>query len=87
MYIHPVKMDIHPKGTNKEKQMIATAMTRKEAKARLIQIDIDAANGMPTTGYVCKECEMPSPVGIGYASRAPQMTDVDSCPCGYSVKA
>lgn len=44
------------------------------------------------TGYVCKRCGFPSPVGVGYADAPP--TDytaaqlaVTSCPCGYSVRA
>ncbi len=62
-------------------------MTRKEARrAELIAQAIKEANGLPTTGFICKECGLPSPVGVGYASMAPEQTDVDACPCGYSVK-
>ncbi len=40
-----------------------------------------------TTGYVCKRCTGPSPVGVGYTDpTAPRMGDLDSCACGYSVK-
>lgn len=39
------------------------------------------------TGYVCKQCGGPSPMGVGYKTDEPDQRDVDACPCGYSVKA
>ncbi len=38
------------------------------------------------TGYICKQCGGASPVGIGYAANTPQVSDVESCPCGHSRK-
>lgn len=40
-----------------------------------------------TTGYVCKRCGGPSPVGVGYAIYGNHRArgDVAACPCGYSV--
>lgn len=37
-----------------------------------------------STGYVCKKCNGPAPVGIGYATSEPATGDVETCPCGYS---
>lgn len=42
--------------------------------------------GPESTGYTCKECNGPSPVGIGYPNGKPAATDVDTCPCGHSRK-
>jgi hypothetical protein len=36
------------------------------------------------TGYICKQCGDPSPVGVGYTTNAPATGDVETCPCGYS---
>lgn len=38
-----------------------------------------------TTGYICKKCGEPSPVGVGYTSAQPCTGDVARCPCGWSV--
>jgi hypothetical protein len=38
------------------------------------------------TGYICKQCSDPSPVGVGYASNQPATGDVETCPCGHSRK-
>lgn len=41
-------------------------------------------------GYVCKRCDGPSPVGVGYAvtadGAAQASAAADTCPCGYSVR-
>lgn len=39
-----------------------------------------------TTGYICKKCGEPSPVGVGYTSSQPRTGDLARCACGYSVK-
>lgn len=44
------------------------------------------AHAPVSTGYVCKVCNEPSPVGVGYATNQPATGDVDSCPCGHSRK-
>jgi hypothetical protein len=44
------------------------------------------ANAIPT-GYECKRCGGPAPVGVGYWSGgdvSPDALTVTSCPCGYS---
>ncbi|SMY00986.1 hypothetical protein BSP239C_03165 [Brevibacterium sp. 239c] len=38
-----------------------------------------------STGYICKKCGTPSPIGVGYATSAPANTDLSRCECGYSV--
>lgn len=40
-----------------------------------------------TTGYACKECGEPSPVGVGYKTSDSPDIDVTCCPCGHSRKA
>jgi len=38
------------------------------------------------TGYLCKECDTDSPVGVGYVSGPLTGFNVAACECGYSVK-
>lgn len=41
------------------------------------------------TGYICKQCEGPAPVGVGYVVQGWTGTPDSSrtaCPCGHSVK-
>lgn len=64
-------------------------MTRREA--RLAEAARTARTSL--TGYICKKCAGPSPVGVGYGDTAPGVTvsahadDVVQCPCGYSRRA
>lgn len=42
------------------------------------------------TGYICKQCGGPSPIGVGYTSDLVTVSVADnkrvSCDCGYSRK-
>lgn len=46
---------------------------------------------MAGTGYVCKRCNGPAPMGVGYAFQSlPGVVaslSIDACPCGYSMLA
>lgn len=39
------------------------------------------------SGYICKQCGGPAPMGVGYASTegAAEMSSLKECACGYSV--
>lgn len=45
--------------------------------------------GPSPTGYTCKRCEGPSPIGFGYVDNSltpgVRRSDVTACPCGYST--
>lgn len=45
---------------------------------------------MDTLGYICKKCEAPAPVGVGYTAYSPtaesESANITSCECGYSQK-
>ena len=50
-----------------------------------------ATNQPKGTGYVCKRCLGPSPVGIGYVDHEREVNRRaaaarKACPCGYSAK-
>jgi hypothetical protein len=44
-----------------------------------------------TTGYVCKSCGNPSPIGVGYTDNTPGAREaslaITRCQCGHSVAA
>ena len=72
-----------------------TTMTRREARAAreaLYPAHTEANAGHPT-GYICKKCEGPAPVGVGYVLHGDVRTNpaeaakITACPCGQSVRA
>lgn len=42
-------------------------------------------------GFICKQCEEPAPIGVGYADNSPgayeASKDLDTCQCGQSKRA
>ena len=43
------------------------------------------------SGYMCKKCGQPAPLGVGYTDTSPGAAQasqqVTSCPCGHSQTA
>lgn len=63
-------------------------MTRKQMRELNRQENILRMKMIPAvspTGFICKQCEQPSPVGVGYATSDDFVYNVDACPCGWSV--
>lgn len=62
-------------------------MTRKERR----QAEAAAATRVHPTGYTCKRCDTPAPVGIGYAVTGPNIIvseyadTIIACDCGHSA--
>lgn len=64
-------------------------MTRKERR----KAEAAAATRVHPTGYTCKRCNTPAPVGIGYAVTGPNIATatpaatITTCECGYARTA
>lgn len=56
-----------------------------------IQKKAEEAEQAQRPGFICKKCEAPSPIGVGFTDHSPgareKSMNLTSCQCGYSQKA